>query len=270
MAPVSPSCHPSFGLRSALSSEPLFLFRCRVAEAGGAKRKAPLCGRHFTNACLHVPELSKCNRGGKIRLTPLGPHPLLCGCRRSSGSIAATGEQASVQTETIHFPATPIALKMAVAVGIGMLVGLEREWSNKDVGIRTFAIVALLGMLAAIMGPGLIITSLIGVFLLVAAMNARSVLTDRSLEITTSAALITDERAKLIFYSAFVDGQLDAPRSLLPEVHRLYFEPQYEEFSPRTMWSLSNAFTSAFKKLEPVPQFKATAKLGEFLNQLPA
>src|SRR5579864_9258241 len=82
-------------------------------------------------------------------------------------------------------------------------------------------------------------------------------------------AQISDERAKLIFYSAFVDGKLDAPRSLLPEVHRLYFEPQYEEFSPRTMWSLSNAFTSAFKKLDPVPQFKATAKLGGFLAQLP-
>jgi hypothetical protein len=82
-------------------------------------------------------------------------------------------------------------------------------------------------------------------------------------------AQITDERAKLIFYSAFVDGKLDAPRSLLSEVHRLYFEPQYEEFSPRTMWSLSNAFTSAFKKLDPVPQFKATAKLGGFLSQLP-
>jgi hypothetical protein len=46
----------------------------------------------------------------------------------------------------------------------------------------------------------------------------------------------------------------------LPEVHRLYFAPQYSEFAARTMWSLSNAFTSAFTKLEPVPQFKATAK----------
>ena len=81
---------------------------------------------------------------------------------------------------------------------------------------------------------------------------------------------ITDAQAKLIFYSAFVDGELDAPKSLLPEVHRLYFEPQYVDFSPRTMWSLSNAFTSAFKQLDPVPQFKATAKLGEFLAQLPA
>ena len=83
-------------------------------------------------------------------------------------------------------------------------------------------------------------------------------------------AQITDERAKLILYAAFVDGKLDAPRSLLSEVHRLYFQPQYEEFSPRTMWSLSNAFTSAFKELDPVPQFKATAKLGAFLSQLPA
>jgi len=81
---------------------------------------------------------------------------------------------------------------------------------------------------------------------------------------------VTDARAKLILYSAFVEGKLDAPKSLLPEVHRMYFEPQYPEFSPRTMWSLSNAFTSAFKKLDPVPQFKATAKLGEFLTQLPA
>jgi hypothetical protein len=37
---------------------------------------------------------------------------------------------------------------------------------------------------------------------------------------------ITDAQAKLIFYSAFVDGRLDAPKSLLPDVHRLYFEPE--------------------------------------------
>ena len=80
---------------------------------------------------------------------------------------------------------------------------------------------------------------------------------------------ITDEQAKLIFYSAFVEGKLDAPKGLLLDVHRLYFEPEYPEFAARTMWSLSNAFTSAFKKLDPIPQFKATAKLGEFLSSLP-
>jgi uncharacterized membrane protein (DUF4010 family) len=79
---------------------------------------------------------------------------------------------------------------MAVAIGIGMLAGMEREWSNKDVGIRTFAIVALLGMLASLIGQSVAIAALIGVFLLIAAMNARSILDHRSLEITTSAALI--------------------------------------------------------------------------------
>jgi hypothetical protein len=59
-------------------------------------------------------------------------------------------------------------------------------------------------------------------------------------------AQITDAQAKLIFYSAFVDGKLDAPKSLLPEVHQLYLEPEYPDFASRTMWSLSNAFTSAF------------------------
>jgi hypothetical protein len=34
------------------------------------------------------------------------------------------------------------------------------------------------------------------------------------------------------------------------------------------MWSLSNSFTSAFKELNPIPHFKATAKLGEFLEAL--
>src|SRR5579864_5297781 len=41
---------------------------------------------------------------------------------------------------------------------------------------------------------------------------------------------ITDDRAKLILYEAFVEGELEAPRSLLSEVHRLYFNPQYPEF----------------------------------------
>jgi hypothetical protein len=77
---------------------------------------------------------------------------------------------------------------------------------------------------------------------------------------------LTDVTAKVVIYEAFVEGRLEAPNHLARTVHDLYFEPKYEEFRPRTIWSLSNAFTSAFKELEPVPQFKATAKLGTFLE----
>lgn len=50
----------------------------------------------------------------------------------------------------------------------------------------------------------------------------------------------------------------------MPLVHRYYFKPEYEAFRPRTLWSLTNAFTSALKELKPVQQFQATAKLGSF------
>ena len=77
---------------------------------------------------------------------------------------------------------------------------------------------------------------------------------------------LTDVTAKVVIYEAFVEGRLEAPKHLARSVHDLYFEPKYEEFRPRTIWSLSNAFTSAFKELDPIPQFRATAKLGEFLE----
>jgi hypothetical protein len=79
-------------------------------------------------------------------------------------------------------------------------------------------------------------------------------------------AELTDVTAKVVIYEAFVEGKLEPPKHLARTVHDLYFQPKYDEFHPRTIWSLSNAFTSAFKKLEPIPQFKATAKLGEFLE----
>ena len=77
---------------------------------------------------------------------------------------------------------------------------------------------------------------------------------------------LTDVTAKVVIYGAFVEAKLEAPKHLARTVHDLYFEPRHEEFRSRTIWSLSNAFTSAFKELEPIPQFKVTAKLGEFLE----
>ena len=66
-------------------------------------------------------------------------------------------------------------------------------------------------------------------------------------------------------YRAFVESELDIPHHLDRIVHSNYFEPKYPEFQPRTLWSLSNAFTSAFKELEPIPQYRATARLAGFL-----
>jgi len=53
---------------------------------------------------------------------------------------------------------------------------------------------------------------------------------------------LTDVTAKVVIYEAFVEGKLDAPKHLARTVHDLYFEHQHEDFQPRTIWSLSNAF----------------------------
>lgn len=57
----------------------------------------------------------------------------------------------------------------------------------------------------------------------------------------------TDVTAKVVIYEAFVEGRLETPKHPARAVHDLYFEPRYDEFRPRTIWSLSNAFASAFQ-----------------------
>jgi hypothetical protein len=63
---------------------------------------------------------------------------------------------------------------------------------------------------------------------------------------------LSDVSARLVIYQAFIEGELEVPRHLARTVHDLYFNPQHDEFAPRTMWSLSNAFTSSFKELDPI------------------
>jgi hypothetical protein len=76
---------------------------------------------------------------------------------------------------------------------------------------------------------------------------------------------LTDVKAKLVIYAAFVEAtrSRETPGCTVQD---LYFEPKYEGFKLRTIWSFSNAFSSAFKDLDPTPQFRATAKLGEFFE----
>jgi hypothetical protein len=81
---------------------------------------------------------------------------------------------------------------------------------------------------------------------------------------------LTDNEARLFIYRAFLERAVrGAPRSVMSAVHDHYFSPTEEAFKPRTMWSLSNAFTSAFKTLAPTKQFEVTARLGSYLSGIP-
>src|ERR1700683_526545 len=88
------------------------------------------------------------------------------------------------------FPYNEVASRIALALGTGLLVGLEREWAQKEVGVRTFAIIALFGALAVLGAEQLMVAALAGTLLLVAFLNIQSLIKDGSLEMTTSAALL--------------------------------------------------------------------------------
>ena len=88
------------------------------------------------------------------------------------------------------FPHTDVALQIVLAVALGLLVGLEREWAQKEIGVRTFSVVALVGMLASLLDPAILVGALAGVLLLVVLLNVQSLIRDNSLELTTSSALV--------------------------------------------------------------------------------
>ena len=89
-----------------------------------------------------------------------------------------------------QFPYQVIAFKSALSTGIGLLVGLEREWSHKEIGVRTFATAGLLGMLTSLLSPEFVMGALAAVLLFVTFLNIHSLLKNRSLELTTSMCLV--------------------------------------------------------------------------------
>lgn len=82
-----------------------------------------------------------------------------------------------------------LALKVAASIAIGLLIGLEREWAHKDAGVRTFALVALLGTCAWLITPGLAFVQFGLVVLVIVLVNAYAFWKSQELQITTSVAL---------------------------------------------------------------------------------
>jgi len=79
--------------------------------------------------------------------------------------------------------------RVGISLAIGMMIGLEREWSHKDVGTRTFGFVCLSCMLAWTISPTAGYIMLGALIPLATLLNWRSLTRDKSLEMTTTAAL---------------------------------------------------------------------------------
>jgi hypothetical protein len=56
------------------------------------------------------------------------------------------------------------------------------------------------------------------------------------------------------------------PASRLPKLLDAWEEPEYEEFKPRTAWSLFNAFTEVLKSRAPRQQMEGSLKLSQLFR----
>src|ERR1700680_3515395 len=82
-----------------------------------------------------------------------------------------------------------LAEKVAASAGIGLLIGLEREWAHKEAGVRSFTLAALLGTLSWLVAPTLAYIEVGVVVVIIICCNLFLLLRDHPLEITTSLAL---------------------------------------------------------------------------------
>ncbi len=90
--------------------------------------------------------------------------------------------------------------RLVLALGVGLLVGLEREWRGKEAGLRTFGLVSLLGALGGLLGVPYTLALIGFVGILVVFLNWQAMRATQSTELTTSAALL------VVFLTGLLSG----------------------------------------------------------------
>ena len=92
-------------------------------------------------------------------------------------------DQSEAQTQLI------VLARIGLALGLGLLVGLERQRAGKEVGLRTFALTCLAGTLGWLVSPGAALGVLGLVAVVVVILNAHELARGEPVQITTSVAL---------------------------------------------------------------------------------
>ncbi len=105
-------------------------------------------------------------------------------------STTATIIDAPIQGAVTDWPYLEMLTRFALALALGLLIGLERERRKKEAGLRTFGFIAILGAVGASLGDNyayivLCLTGLLTIFL-----NIQDMRTHSGTELTTSAAML--------------------------------------------------------------------------------
>jgi uncharacterized membrane protein (DUF4010 family) len=104
-------------------------------------------------------------------------------------------------TQLADAPVDSQVVRIALSIALGLFLGLEREWSQKAAGIRTFALISVLGTMFTIVDAGrcgdiagcLPIMSAVGALFVVAVAGVLMVsglLEDEGLHLTTAVSML--------------------------------------------------------------------------------
>lgn len=91
---------------------------------------------------------------------------------------------------SVEWPYVETLLRLSLGLSLGLLIGLERERSAKEAGLRTFAFIAVMGTLGGLMGDAFALVSLGLTALLTVYLNVRTLMEREGAELTTSAAML--------------------------------------------------------------------------------
>jgi len=89
-----------------------------------------------------------------------------------------------------EWPYLEILIRLALALSLGLLLGLERERRGKEAGLRTFGFIALLGALGGSLGEHYALLSLLLAAGLAVPLNVHTMRGGHGPELTTSAAML--------------------------------------------------------------------------------
>src|SRR5258708_18132820 len=100
-------------------------------------------------------------------------------------------------------PSFLLVAKVVTSASIGLVIGLERQLAHKEAGVRSFAIVSLLGTLAWLISPTLAVMEVGVTGVIIVLVNVYSLWNNQPLEITTSLALAVTNLLGVLVGSGF-------------------------------------------------------------------
>ncbi|MBK7249795.1 MAG: MgtC/SapB family protein [Gammaproteobacteria bacterium] len=98
----------------------------------------------------------------------------------------------------VQWPYLVILIRLALALVLGLLLGLERERRGKEAGLRTFGFIAMLGALGGSLGESFALLAFTMTGVIAVLLNIQTLRAGAGTELTTSAAMLVTSMAGIL------------------------------------------------------------------------